>query len=199
MILSSSSWLRPRATWLTKRSSVASSGWPIAAHSRRNTVSWLAAITTQLPSAVRIDVRRRDALQPGARRAADHAADVVVGDGGFLDGQTGFGQRGVDDLAFAGDGAPVQRGQCALRGEHPGQAVTQRQRQPRRRAAGEAVHVPQSAGGLGHRGVAGLVGLGAGLPVAGDPDQDDAPIAFAQNVIAEVPLLQRARAGSSRR
>ena len=53
MMASNSSWLRPRATWSTNRGSPARSGWPIAAHSRRNTVSWLAAITTQLPSALR--------------------------------------------------------------------------------------------------------------------------------------------------
>ncbi len=48
-----------------------------------------------------VDVRRRDALQPGARRSAHHAADVVVGDRGFLYRQTGFGQRDVDHLAIA--------------------------------------------------------------------------------------------------
>ncbi len=37
------------------------------------------------------------------------------------------------------------------------------------------------------------MGLRSGLPVAGHPHQDDAPIAFAQNVVAEIPLLQRAR------
>ncbi len=139
-----------------------------------------------------VDVRRRDALQPGARRAAHHAADVVVGDGGFLDGQTGFGERGVDDLTLTGDGAPVQRGQCALGGEHAGQAVAQRQRQPRGGTAGETVHVPQPAGRLGDRGVPGLTGVRPGLAVPGHPHQDDAPIAFAQHVVTQVPLLQRA-------
>ena len=146
-----------------------------------------------------VDVRRGDALQAGARRAAHHTADVVVGDGGLLDGQAGFGQRGVDHLAFAGDGAPVERGQRALRGEHAGQAVAERQRQPRRRSAGESVHVPQAADGFGDRGVAGLVCFRSGLAVAGDADQDDAAIAFAQHVVTEVPTSPACRAGSSRR
>ena len=52
--------------------------------------------------------------------------------------------------------------------------------------------MPQSAGGFGHRGVSGLVRLGAGLTVAGHAHQDDAPIAFAQHVVTEIPLLQGA-------
>ena len=91
-----------------------------------------------------------------------------------------------------GDRAPVQRGERALHGEHAGQAVAQRQGQPRGRPAGEAVHVPQSAGGFGHRGVTRLVRLGAGLSVTGHAHQDDAPIAFAQHVVTEIPLLQGA-------
>ena len=88
-------------------------------------------------------------------------------------------ERRVDDLTFSGDGAPVQRGQCTLGGEHAGQAVAQGQRQPWWGTAGETVHVPQSAGRFGHRRVPGLPGLRAGLAVPGHPDQDDAPIAFA--------------------
>src|SRR6202011_3959384 len=56
----------------------------------------------------------------------------------------------------------------------------------------EAVQVPQAAGRLGDGGVAGLVSLGASLPVAGHPHQDDAPVTFTQNVVAEIPFLQRA-------
>ena len=66
-----------------------------------------------------VDVRGGDALQPGTRRTADHAADVVVRDSGFLDGQAGFGERGINDLTFAGDGAPVRRSQFACAANIP--------------------------------------------------------------------------------
>ena len=79
------------------------------------------------PAAVcgRVDVRRGDALKAGAGRPADHAAHVVVRNRGFLYCQTGFGERRVDHLTLAGDGASIERSQCTLGGEHPGQAVAE--------------------------------------------------------------------------
>jgi hypothetical protein len=53
--------------------------------------------------------------------------------------------------------------------------------------------VPQAAGRFRDRRISGLVRFGAGLAVARHPHQDDAAIAFAQHVIAEVPLLERSR------
>ena len=137
-----------------------------------------------------VDVRRRNAFQPSARRPADHSTRVVVGDGGLLHGQAGLGQRHIDDLPLAGDGTAIQRGQRALGGEHSGQGVPKRERKTWWRAAGEAVHVPQTADRLGHRGVTGLVGIRTGLAVAGHSDQNDARVALAQNLITQVPLLQ---------
>src|SRR5262249_16445067 len=77
--------------------------------------------------------------------------------------------------------------------EHAGQAVAERKRQPGRWPAREAVEVSQPAGGFGHRGVTSLLRVRPGLPVAGYPNQDDARVTFAQHVVAQVPLLQRAR------
>ena len=79
------------------------------------------------PAAVgaRVDVGRRDALEPGARRSANHAADVVVRDRGFLHRQARFGQCGVDDLTLACHRPAVQRGERTLRGEHACQAVAE--------------------------------------------------------------------------
>ena len=139
-----------------------------------------------------VNVRRRETLQSGARGPANDAADVVVGDGGLLHGQAGLDQRDVNDLALPGEGAAVQRGERTLGGEHAGQGVAEGERHPRRWSAWEAVHVPQSAGRFGHRRVARLPGVRTGLAVAGNPHQDDAGIALAQNVVSEIPLLQRA-------
>ena len=52
--------------------------------------------------------------------------------------------------------------------------------------------MPQPAGRFGHRGVTGLVCVGSSLPVAGDPNQDDPRVAFAEHVVAQVPFFQRA-------
>ena len=49
---SSSAMFSPRPWWVAKRGSVASSGRPIASHSRPNTLSALAATTTSAPSPV---------------------------------------------------------------------------------------------------------------------------------------------------
>ena len=68
----------------------------------------------------------RDGAEEVTRRfLSDHTADVVIGNGRLLDGQTGLDQRNIDDLALAGEGAAVQRGQCALGGEHAGQGVAE--------------------------------------------------------------------------
>ena len=50
----------------------------------------------------------------------------------------------------------------------------------------------QAAGGFGDRGIAGFVGVRSGLPVPGDPHQDDAAVAFTEYVVAQAPLLQSA-------
>ncbi len=50
---SSRSSFSPRAWWVAKRSSSPSSGRPMSAARRRHSVSWLAAITTHLPSLLR--------------------------------------------------------------------------------------------------------------------------------------------------
>ena len=72
-----------------------------------------------------VDVRRRDAGQPGARGPTDHATLVVIGDRRFLDRQACLVQSRVDDLALPGDGAAVQRCESAVHGEHPCQGVAQ--------------------------------------------------------------------------
>jgi hypothetical protein len=100
--------------------------------------------------------------------------------------------RRIDDLAVTGHRPPVERGERTLRGEHACQAVAQRQRKPRGRTAGKAVHVAQSAGRLRDRGVTRLARLRAGLSIPGHAHQDDPSIAFAQHVVTEVPLLQGA-------
>ena len=192
MMWSSSSWLRPRATCVANRSSA---GQLRAAHRLAQPGEHGVLIGgDHHPRAIgaAVDVGRRDAVESGARRSPHHTAHVVIGDGGFLYRQTGFGQRDVDHLAMPGDAAAIQRGQRALGAEHAGQAVTERQRQPGWRTAGKPVEVPQSTRRFGDRGVAGLVRVGSGLSVARHPDQDDARIALAEHVVSQVPFLQGA-------
>ena len=92
----------PRAPWVAKRASSASSARPIASHSRANTPSALAAITTSAPSLGRVHVRRRHARQHAARARAHDAAELVVGHRRLHQRGDRLVDRDVDLLADAG-------------------------------------------------------------------------------------------------
>ena len=74
------------------------------------------------------DVRRRDALQVGARRLADDAEPVVLRHGALEQRERRLHQRDVDDLAaaVAEHVAVVERGEDALHGEHRRERVAER-------------------------------------------------------------------------
>ena len=155
-IPSISSWFSPRARCVAKRASSASSGCSIASHSRRKTLSAFAAITIHVPS---LDLKMFDGatpFEPGAAGAAHDPEAVVLGDGALEQREARLHQRHVDDLAAAAAEhvAPVERREDALHGEHAGQRVAERDVDPRRRLAGEAVDVADAAHRLGHGGEA---------------------------------------------
>ena len=115
---------RARRAWRSASSS-ASSGRPIASHSRPNTVSALAAISTSAAVAGRVHVRRRDAGQHRAGAAAGDAADLVVGHRRLHERGDRLVDGDVDLLAVPLRRRSTHRGQGADHGEHGRERVAQ--------------------------------------------------------------------------
>ena len=141
------------------------------------------------------DVRRRDPLQVRPLRPAHDAEPVVLGHRALEQREGRLHQGDVHDLAEpAPEGVtPVERGEDTLGREHAGERVPEGYVHARRRLSGEAVDVADAAHGLGHRSEAGAACVRTGLPVAGDARQHDARVDLGEPVVAEVPLLERAR------
>ena len=78
---------------------------PSPSHSRANTASAFAAITTSCPSAVGYAFDGATPLSTPPLRVADHAAELEVGDGRLHQREHRFGDRDVDLLARARCGA----------------------------------------------------------------------------------------------
>ena len=146
------------------------------------------------------DVRGRDALQPGPAGAADDPEPVVLGNHALEQREAGLHQRDVDHLAAAAAErvAPVERGEDALRREHPGERVAERDVDPRRRLVREAVDVADAAHRLRHRGEAGARRVRPGLPVAGDARDHQPGIRLPQTLRRRGSSARACRAGSSR-
>ena len=115
-------------------------------------------------------------FRSGAAGLADDPEPVVLRHRALEQREARLEQRDVDDLAASAAErvAPVERRQDALRREHAGQRVAERDVHARRRLAGEAVDVADAAHRLRDRGEAGPLRVGAGLAVAGDAREDDA-------------------------
>ena len=111
-----------------------------------------------------------------------HGGDLAVKEGG------------VDELAFAGFIAVVEGGYDGAVGQHPGEEVNQGEADALGRAIGFAGEVHEAAVSLDDEVVAGLVGHGAGAPVAGDGAIDDVRVDFLDVVVAEAHAGQGAGA-----
>ena len=143
------------------------------------------------------DVRRSDALQPGAGRLADDAEPVVLRNGALEKGERRLHQRDVDDLTAAVAAervAVVERRQDPLHREHRGERVAQRDPGAWRRLARESVDVSETAHRLGDRGEPRPLRVRPGLAVPGDACEDDARVCGREPLVAEVPPLERAGA-----
>ena len=142
---------------------------------------------------------RGDAGEGVAGALADRAVGVVLGDGRFQHREDRLVERDVHDLPRAGTRAlaalalAIEQGhQRTDHAEEAGQGVAEADARAHRRAIGVAGQVADAAERLRDVGEAGAVAIGAGLPVAGDADEDDARVRRAQHLVAEVPAFQRA-------
>ena len=164
---SSMCWPRARGSRTARRS--ASSGWPMTAVSRRNTVSWFAAIRTISPSRGRVDIARRDVRQRRAGALALVSRDLPLRQQRLHQCQDGFVDRRVDDLASSCATTVVQGHQRPERGEGRGERVAQRDSRPGRRTVRVTGDVTDATHRLADRAIARSLGIGSGLPEASDP------------------------------
>ena len=124
--------------------------------------------------------------------ALAHVAGLVVVDHQRLhDAEHRLVQGGVDDLAAAGALARVQRHERADRAERRGQRVADGDPGARGHAVGVARDVAQPAHRLADRAVAGLELHRAGLPEAGDAQDDQPRVDLPQLLGGQSPPLER--------
>ena len=139
-----------------------------------------------------VHVGRGDVGQHRPGALPDVAGGGVLGDQRLHHGQDRLIDGRVDHLAPPGPLPVVQGGERAQAGEDGGQGVADADAHPAGRGGRVPHHVAQAAHGLAHRAEAGLAGVGPGLPVAGDPHQDEPGVDGAQLLIGQAPALQGA-------
>ena len=134
--------------------------------------------------------------QPHAARRmtpGDLAGDAIAGELAGVPGQGRLEQRGVDDAAETGLGAPQQRGEDADDGPHAAADVERRHADAKRRRAFGPAHPEQAGERLHHRLVAGPVLQRADRPERAERAVDQARVERAERLGAQPELFQRAR------
>ena len=195
-IASISAWWSPRARWVAKRGSSASSGCSIASARRRKTLSALAAITMLLPSRDSKMLEGATPCRPVPPGSRTIPQPVVLRHRALEQRETGLHQRDVDHLARRRRARRAGRGRRGC----PATAYIPASESPSEMCirggvlAGEAVDVADAAHRLGDRGEAGAGRVGPGLPVAGHARDHEPRIGLEQLVRPELPALERARA-----
>ena len=134
------------------------------------------------------------------RALANEAVEPVLGKHRLHHREHGLVERHVDDLAHArsparwctAESAPITPNIAAS--ESPMEMPTRTG--ARSGITGDVAH---AAHGFADRAEARAVLVRSGLPEARDAHHDEPGVVARQRVVAQVPLLQRARAGSSRR
>ena len=186
--------LAPRAPCVAYRGSSASSGSPITAVNRRNTESWLAAMSTEPPSSGRVHIGRCDVRQDRAGPLPLVAGDLPLGHQALHHRQHGLVDGRVDHLAAPGPLPFLQRRQRADARVRGGERVADRDACAGRWPVRLAQHVAQPAHRLADRAEPGPRRVRAGLAEAGDAGEHDPRVDPGQHVVAEVPAFQRAGA-----
>ena len=138
-----------------------------------------------------IGIGRHNAGHRGARGLADHAGAVVLGHNALQQVEDGLVQGHVHHLACTALRlAALQQRQGNAQGRVQGcNRVAETDIGPHRGVAGLAIDVAKAAKTFGDRGVAGLVGIGAGLAVAGNPRIYQPRVARLDHLRAQAPLL----------
>ncbi len=186
-------WWSPRARWVEKRASSASSGLPHRLAEPPEDAVGVRRDHDPLVVPGLEDVRRRHALEACAAGAANDAEPVVLGHGALEEREARLEERHVDHLPLpeAERVALVQRGQNPLRRVHAGERVAERDVHARRRLAREAVDVADAAHRLRDRREPRAGRVRAGLPVARDARDHEARIRLPELLRREVPALER--------
>ena len=131
-------------------------------------------------------------LRPAAGALADRAGQAVDRRFGGDEREQWVKQRQIDDLALPALGLDLA--QCH---EHrhgtvePGDHVGQRRRRQSRLAIGEAGARSIARHALDQGAKAGAVAIGAILPPAGNPDDDQAGVVFVQDFRTEAHCFER--------
>lgn len=130
----------------------------------------------------------RGSPSAGISLAADEAAAGNVGQGGGL----AVAQRNVNVLTLAGLAAAQERRHDAVAGVQAGREIGHGDADLDWGPVAGAGDVHETKFGLDHDVVAGTVGVGPGLTVAGDGGVDEAGVDFAQRFVIHAVLFQGA-------